>query len=563
MIFIECGEIMNYTVFDVETANNNRDSICSIGIVRVENDDIVFEKEYLINPECDFNFFNIKVHGITPEMVMEKSNFPVIWNEIKEYFDGQVLVAHNAKSMDLCALFRTLERYELPLISVDYICTLELAKRINVKENCTSLKLNDLCDKYNILLKSHHNALDDSKACYGLLCYYLKYYEEYVKPQHYTYLNKKSCNCSENFSLFSDKTIAMQELQKIVISIIEDGVISEQEANNLLFWMNNHNELKGYYPFGKIFETIENILIDCVIDKNEEDILINILDSFINPKTQDDSISINGKFICLSGDFAYGSKKEVEAYLLSKGAEVVSSVTKKTDILVLGQGGSAMWKYGNYGSKYEKVQKLNENGCSILVYKENDFLNDFGVQEMKEQIDIEDELNELCIRLTEKYQLSPNYIRKDSSLSKAEKNKGETVSIFIQIFERNYPEDKHNPGTATTVLRISANNPTEMFVSSKNLLNYIITLQSNNFVIKENRNKDGIFQNAIIRFNNVDEQYYKFIDNCVGFSLENYISSSAKFGCCAKYNECKIEGRCLHQNKLYATVCEYKKYIAK
>ena len=29
---------MNYTVFDVETANARRDSICSIGIVRVEDD---------------------------------------------------------------------------------------------------------------------------------------------------------------------------------------------------------------------------------------------------------------------------------------------------------------------------------------------------------------------------------------------------------------------------------------------------------------------------------------------------------------------------------------------
>lgn len=181
---------MNYTVFDVETANNNRDSICSIGIVRVENDDIVFEKEYLINPECEFNYFNINVHGITPDMVEDKPNFVAVWGKIKEYFDGQILVAHNAKSMDLCALFRTLERYDLPLISVDYICTLELAKKLNVKENCTSLKLNDLCDKYNILLKSHHNALDDSKACCGLLYYYLKHYEEYVKPQHYTYSNK-------------------------------------------------------------------------------------------------------------------------------------------------------------------------------------------------------------------------------------------------------------------------------------------------------------------------------------------------------------------------------------
>lgn len=46
--------IQNYTVFDVETANRQRDSVCSIGIVRVENNEIVFKKEYLIDPECPF-----------------------------------------------------------------------------------------------------------------------------------------------------------------------------------------------------------------------------------------------------------------------------------------------------------------------------------------------------------------------------------------------------------------------------------------------------------------------------------------------------------------------------
>ena len=66
--------IKNYTAFDVETANNSRDSICSIGIVRVENNEVVFAEEILINPECDFNFFNTRIHGINQEMVSDKPN---------------------------------------------------------------------------------------------------------------------------------------------------------------------------------------------------------------------------------------------------------------------------------------------------------------------------------------------------------------------------------------------------------------------------------------------------------------------------------------------------------
>ena len=65
---------MNYTVFDVETANSQRDSICAIGIIRYENGNVVYEKEILINPEVEFNYFNTRIHGITERDVIEVIN---------------------------------------------------------------------------------------------------------------------------------------------------------------------------------------------------------------------------------------------------------------------------------------------------------------------------------------------------------------------------------------------------------------------------------------------------------------------------------------------------------
>lgn len=76
----------SYTVFDVETANRQRESICSIGYIRVEDGVILESKEILINPESDFDNFNIKVHGITPQMVTFERTFPEVWEEIKPFF---------------------------------------------------------------------------------------------------------------------------------------------------------------------------------------------------------------------------------------------------------------------------------------------------------------------------------------------------------------------------------------------------------------------------------------------------------------------------------------------
>jgi len=246
---------MNYTVFDVETANERRDSICAIGIIRYENNKTVYEKELLINPETEFNYFNVKVHGITEADVANAPTFPEVWDEIKKYFDQTILVAHNAKSMDLCALYRTLERYGLPPVQNQYICTLELAKTIfKGNDSVQSYRLDVLSGLYDIKLLNHHNALDDAKACFELLRKFETLYPVAVVPKTYHYgTSGKSndCGCGME-SIYSDKTKEMQKLQLLVSAIIADHDVSDREIIELKAWLGAHSELKGFYPFDKI-----------------------------------------------------------------------------------------------------------------------------------------------------------------------------------------------------------------------------------------------------------------------------------------------------------------------
>lgn len=370
---------MNYTVFDVETANSQRDSICSIGIIRYENDQVIFEKEILINPEVEFNYFNTRIHGITEADVIDSPTFPEVWTVIKSYFDNSILVAHNAKSMDLCALYRTLERYNLALVDNDYICTMELAKEIfRNNDSVESYRLDVLSKLYDIDLLHHHNALDDTRACFEILKKFEQLYPDVVKEQHY-YYGKSGCDACPTTnsieSIYSDKTKEMQKLQEIVLRIIEDNAVSDDEIEHLKTWLEKHGELKGFYPFDKIFEMVEDIMLDGMIDIDEEQELLKLLDAFINPLTENVEVDFNGKSICLSGEFNFGNKKQVEDYLVGHGAIIAKTVTAKLDILILGEAGSAAWKYGNYGSKYEKARQLNEKGKSIVIIKENDAIN--------------------------------------------------------------------------------------------------------------------------------------------------------------------------------------------
>lgn len=280
--------------------------------------------------------------------------------------------------MDLCALYRTLERYNLPLVSNKYICTMELAKQIyNNDDSVQTYRLDVLSKKYGIELLHHHNALDDTKACFELLRRFEEEYPEEIKPKLYLYGNaEKSSCCGQSIEgMYSEKTKAMQNLQQIVIEIIADDNISDKEICELREWLVNHEELKGYYPFDKIFEVVEDVMLDGVMDPYEKQILLNILDAFINPQTEKTDGNFAGKAVCLSGEFNYGNKKQVEDLLAKKGAIIANTVTCKLDVLILGEAGSAAWKYGNYGSKYEKTCQLNEKGKAIIIVKESDVIH--------------------------------------------------------------------------------------------------------------------------------------------------------------------------------------------
>ena len=368
---------MNYTVFDVETANNQRDSICAIGVIRYENNQVVYEKEILINPEVEFNYFNTRIHGIKESDVADAPTFPEVWKEIKPYFKNTILVAHNAKSMDLCALYRTLERYGLAPVMNQYICTMELAKKIfKDDDSVQSYRLDVLSRIYDISLLHHHDALDDTRACFALLKKFEELYPAEIAPQPYYYESTANdCRCSHAMEgIFSEKTKAMQKLQELVIQIIEDSVISDEEMTELKTWLGEHEELKGFYPFDKIFEVVEDAMMDGVLDADEQQLLLKLLDAFINPQTVNADIDFAGKTVCLSGEFNYGSKKQVEDLLCEKGATIAKAVTGKLDVLILGEAGSAAWKYGNYGSKYEKACQLNEKGKKIVIVKEGDVI---------------------------------------------------------------------------------------------------------------------------------------------------------------------------------------------
>ncbi|MCW6111240.1 exonuclease domain-containing protein [Clostridium sporogenes] len=157
---------MNFVAIDFETANEKRNSPCSIGIVVVKDGEIIEKVHYLIKPkEMRFMPINIGIHGIRPHMVQDELEFYEIWEKIKGYFNNNLVITHNA-SFDMSVLRSTLELYNIKMPSFEYICTMKLSK--NFYSNIDNAKLNTVNNFLGYKFQ-HHDALADAMACSNIL----------------------------------------------------------------------------------------------------------------------------------------------------------------------------------------------------------------------------------------------------------------------------------------------------------------------------------------------------------------------------------------------------------
>lgn len=70
----------DFAAIDFETANGERSSVCSVGIVIVR-DGVVREKIYrLIRPFPNYySYWNTQVHGLTRQDTDRAPEFPAVW----------------------------------------------------------------------------------------------------------------------------------------------------------------------------------------------------------------------------------------------------------------------------------------------------------------------------------------------------------------------------------------------------------------------------------------------------------------------------------------------------
>ena len=153
----------NFAAIDFETANNERTSVCSVGVVIVRDGEIVDSFYSLIQPEPNYyNYWCTQVHGITRHDTESAPVFPEVWKQIEPLIDGLPLVAHN-KAFDESCLKAVFRCYQMDYPDYEFHCTCQAARR--AFPNAENHQLHTISMLCGFRLENHHHALADAEAC--------------------------------------------------------------------------------------------------------------------------------------------------------------------------------------------------------------------------------------------------------------------------------------------------------------------------------------------------------------------------------------------------------------
>ncbi len=153
----------DFAALDFETANGERTSVCSVGVVVVRDGQVADTFYSLIQPEPNYyNYWCQRVHGLSRDDTDTAPLFPDVWAQIAPKIEGLPLVAHN-KAFDESCLKAVFRCYQMDYPDYPFFCTLQASRR--KFKQLRSHKLDDVAEACGYVMKNHHHALADAAAC--------------------------------------------------------------------------------------------------------------------------------------------------------------------------------------------------------------------------------------------------------------------------------------------------------------------------------------------------------------------------------------------------------------
>ncbi|MEG3193060.1 exonuclease domain-containing protein [Lysobacter sp. D1-1-M9] len=159
---------MRFAAIDVETANADLSSICQVGVAFFQDGKQVDSWSSLVDPEDEFDGFNVLIHGIDERAVVGAPKWPAVAAEIHVLVTGSVVACHTP--FDRAATTLACDKYGLQPFDCRWLDTARVVRRAwPEKFSTTGYGLRKVAKFLGIDFK-HHDALEDARAAGEVLC---------------------------------------------------------------------------------------------------------------------------------------------------------------------------------------------------------------------------------------------------------------------------------------------------------------------------------------------------------------------------------------------------------
>lgn len=312
----------SFIAIDYETANSSYESVCAVGVTLVEEGKIRSNFYTLIKPEEDFSFFdsfNTSIHGITERDVKNAPSFGDVWPDIEKlYLPSQIPFACHYAGFDIRVTEAMLHSIGNKFPDIEFYDTCTISK--NVWPELLNFKLNTISSYLGIEL-DHHNAASDAQACAQIAIKHLE-------------------------------LLSLPTLRDVAKNYGYDlGVLNTTGVRRMSDFK-NYSSSKNYNRDNYI-QSSKGVLPSAEINVDGE---------------------FYGKRIVFTGELDSMNRSEAIQIAVNNGAAVASSVSKKTNYLIVGKSDFLDFKNGIKTNKFKDAEAAKISGSNIEIIDEEDFL---------------------------------------------------------------------------------------------------------------------------------------------------------------------------------------------
>lgn len=176
----------------------------------------------------------------------------------------------------------------------------------------------------------------------------------------------------------------IDELIGLCRGMAADGAINQLEAEFLQKWLAANLAISGQPVIQTLYQRVSEVLSDGHLADDEARDLLSTLDQLSSRDIEHGEVlkssdlplcdpaphlTFQGRTYCFTGTFNFGRRAECEKAVSAKGAQC-GSLTKKTDVLVVGVYVTESWKHSSFGSKIIKACEMRDAGVPISIVSE-------------------------------------------------------------------------------------------------------------------------------------------------------------------------------------------------